>query len=164
MNSSRTPSRNQVAVYIKSVSFHSSYFARLRELKQQTKEWFSSVCKTISEHMLVMYTLRPFFLYDSGFVLLTLPRYIMYGSPVCLLFFKSAAHLCLESLSPASNFLMNLSPTTAHWWRLSDCLLTSPLGSLISNQSIKSSCSMLRLTEAAPLLTAPWFVAKIVES
>ena len=47
---------------------------------------------------------------------------------------------------------------------LRDCLLTSPLGSRISNQSSKSLCSILRLTLAAPRLTDPWFVASIVES
>ena len=31
-------------------------FERLRELKQQTNEWFSSVCKTISEQILVIKT------------------------------------------------------------------------------------------------------------
>ena len=37
MNSSRTPSRNQVASYTRFVSFHSSYFSRLSDDKQQTK-------------------------------------------------------------------------------------------------------------------------------
>ena len=50
--------------------------------------------------------------------------------------------------------LRAIAPTVSNS-KLSDCLFTSPLGSLISNHSSKSLCSMLRLTDAAPLLTEP---------
>jgi hypothetical protein len=45
INSERTPSKNQVAVYTKSVSFHSSYLAKFKDDKQHTNECDSSVCK-----------------------------------------------------------------------------------------------------------------------
>ena len=54
INSVRTPSKNIVALYTKSVSFHSSYFAKFKELKQHTNECDSSVCNVISEQMFVM--------------------------------------------------------------------------------------------------------------
>ena len=62
INSSNTPSRNQVASYIKLVPFHSSYLAKFNDDKQQTKECDSSVCSVISLHIFVICTFSPCFL------------------------------------------------------------------------------------------------------
>ena len=88
----------------------------------------------------------------------------MYGSPVSIRDFKTVAHLFIASESLASNFLINESPTTTHWCKFKHCLLGSPLGLRICKNSSMSPCSISKLTDAAPLLTLPWFVAIIDES
>ena len=56
INSCITPSKNQVANSTASVSFHSSYFAKFIEDKQQINECSSSVNNVISEQILVIET------------------------------------------------------------------------------------------------------------
>ena len=149
---------------MQSVSLYSSHLARLREDKQQINECSSSVNNVISEQILVIVTSRLFILYAIGLFLFTVSLNIIYGSPVSILDLRTLVHLSIDDWSLISNFFIKSSPTTTHWCKLRHCLLGSPLGLLISKNSSISSCSISRLTEAAPLLTFPWLVAIIAES
>ena len=115
-------------VSTKSVSFHSSYLAKLREDKQQINECSSSVCKVISVQMLVIETSRLFIRYAKGLSLLILSLNIMYGSPVSTRDLSTSNQSDIASLSRSFKRFINASSTTTHWCKLRHCLLGSPFG------------------------------------
>src|SRR5210317_2086799 len=137
-NSSNTPSKKYIAVSTRSVFFHSCHLVRLTDDRQQMNECSSSVCKVISEQILVILTSRLFFLYAGGLALLTLSPNIIYGSPVSTLDFNILTHNSIASASLCSSFCIKLSSTTTHWCRFRHCLLGSPLGLRISRNSCMS--------------------------
>ncbi len=105
-----TLSRKRVKSATISVSFHSSYFSRLTEDRQQTAVRSSLVTKWISLHKLLPLIFRPSFFCTSGNALLAVSIKFKYGSPVLYLVSRMVSHnLRAEIISLISSSLGSFS-------------------------------------------------------